>query len=58
MTVRRPPSLTLPHTMGEGGVGGRDKRMRDAGCGMWDAGYESRLEAVWARDDLSVAHDR
>jgi hypothetical protein len=26
MTVRRPPSLALPHNMGEGWVGAHDKR--------------------------------
>ena len=30
MTVRRPPSLTLPHTMGEG-EGGGPRRARGAG---------------------------
>jgi len=31
MTVRRPPSLTLPHIMGEGWVGGRDGRAEPGG---------------------------
>jgi len=47
MTVRRPPSLTLPHIMVEGG---RDERMRDTGYGMRDTGYGMRDTGYGMRD--------